>query len=124
MADLKAHLTQVAKNRALLSRLDSNRFPDWSITICFYIAIHYVEAYFYQCHTTQHTFSHQKRRSELSRTLFRDFNFRRSYRDLEDLSRKARYLMHGGVTAADVPHAQSCLQLITRTILPRIRRNP
>jgi hypothetical protein len=124
MADLKAHLTQVAHNKAVLRRLDSARFPDWSITVCFYIAVHYVEAYFYQCHTTQHTFNHQKRRSELSKTLFQDFNFRRSYRDLEDLSRKARYLMHGGVTAADVPHAQRCLKVISSMILPYLKRTP
>ena len=124
MADLKAHLTQVANNKALLRQLDPRRFPDWSITVCFYIAVHYVEAYFYRCHTTQHTFSHQKRRSELSKTLFHDFNFRRSYRDLEDLSRKARYLMHGGVAMTDVSHAQRCLQIITRGILPHLKRTP
>jgi len=121
MANLIEHLTQVATNKALLKRLDQTRFPDWYITIAFYITVHYVEAYFCKNHTKGHTYSHQSRRAELSRTLFRDFNFRRSYRDLEDLSRKARYLMHGGVTPADIPQAQRCMQIIANSIIPRVK---
>lgn len=102
MADYQIHLRQAEHNKSLLDRLNRRlEFRDWSITVAFYAAIHYVEIGFFNIPDIQHseTSKPQRRsyhdwRQELIANYFPvALN---SYQRLRSMSRTARYLTAGG----------------------------
>lgn len=101
MADLLDHIKQAKHNQGFAEQLDRDqglRHWDWLITIAFYSAIHYVEAFFVTTsigHTekacrneNQHSFRQQTVRTFLGHNCWK------SYRKLQDASYYVRYLAH------------------------------
>jgi hypothetical protein len=102
MASLVDHLRQAQHNEALAGDLTSHgglKYRDWLITISFYAAVHYVEAFFTTLpaigHTEsscpagqgRHRFRQDKVREHLNKTAWD------SYRKLRNASEDVRYLL-------------------------------
>ena len=87
---------------------------DWSITILFYAALHYVAAYFAAQGQTHRM--HKSRDSAVGR----DPNISRiypDYRELQRFSRQARYeLPTGRLTEQDVLDMKTCLNNVKTAI--------
>jgi len=85
------HLNKISQNRDFLKEIvsaSSSTADGWRITILFYNALHYIEAYF--CSKGRSNQTHTSRASSIQSdpvisSLYRD------YRSLENLSREARY---------------------------------
>lgn len=84
------HLYKAAQNEAFADniKLDSDCSIGWAVTVIFYSALHYIEAYFVTYRKGYN--NHYSRSSAIQndpriRSLYDD------YRKLEDLSREARY---------------------------------
>ncbi len=92
MASRTLHVRQAKHNELLINHLDINKtiFHDWVVTITFYAALHYIEADFAQKSHIGHSTSHRER----NRLVQREYNLQiyRSYRELYNNSRIARYL--------------------------------
>ncbi len=90
MPTKEEHLAKAAGNEtlALSLALDNQTNIDWALTILFYSAVHYVEAYF--ALSGQHLKSHTTRDSWIGRdsALKRIFN---EYQDLKFYGYNARY---------------------------------
>jgi hypothetical protein len=108
------HIRKIGENTIFLDSIDNAVVGalGWSITVLFYNALHYVEAYFV---TRGHGFNnHFSRASAIQndpviRSLYAD------YRDLENLSREARYDV-SYFNAGDMRHATSSFELIEESI--------
>lgn len=105
------HLAKAQENLRFRESLDLSLdgAAGWSVTILFYAALHYVEAYFlarrgFGCK------NHFSRASEIQsdpriRLIFPE------YRDLENLSREARYDV-SKFNDGDLKYALTCFQTI------------
>ena len=85
------HLKRARENEKLaqaLKKLKSSSGVDWAITVLFYSALHYVDAFL--AGKNCHPLTHEDRNDEIEAngSLAGIFN---DYRRLEDLSREARY---------------------------------
>ena len=89
MASTTDHLNQWEHNRRLLTRLEPE-FPDWIITVTFYVSLHAVDALLAHDNVTR-IVSHDARNDTLKR-VNRYQQIYRHYRPLYDLSRRVRYL--------------------------------
>ena len=90
MPDRNEHLIRARQTEALAARLDVSLGVgvDWAITMMFYAALHYVDAYLAGKH--MHPLNHEQRDWEIESngslsTIYND------YRRLKDLSRAAPY---------------------------------
>ena len=115
MPTLIEHLKQSENNFLLSSKLPPiEGSTDWEITILFYAAVHYVEAYFstnnlhYQTHGSRET---AIRRDPKIAKIFRD------YREMYEYSRTARYDCRYFEDTA-VASVQTRLNNIKNTITP------
>jgi hypothetical protein len=90
-ADL--HLEQAKHNERLIGFLDVHTSPflDWIVTIAFYAALHYVEAFFYNHAPVRHSDNHQHRVS-LLRTYAPNVAVFKTYERMYNWSRLARYI--------------------------------
>ncbi len=112
------HLAKAQQNELFASELglSSGVHIDWTITILFYAAVHYVQAYFATRGKTFHM--HRSRDSALGRDpnisgIYQD------YRELEHFSRQARYeLPSGRLTELDVSYMKTCLNTVKAAITP------
>ena len=89
MASKDDHLWQANHNEQLYSQLSNTDFLDWAVTLIFYSALHYVDAYL-ATKNVHIQFDHGAR----ERWITRDSNLRRiqrQYWDLKDASEDARY---------------------------------
>ncbi len=85
------HLAQARHNREVLQQLQrsGSTFSDWQITVAFYVALHRVDAHL--ASYREHPKSHEDRiRIIRGMRQFKGAIYN-SYRELEDLSRQARY---------------------------------
>jgi hypothetical protein len=86
------HLTQAEHNKELIAFLGngSSLYPDWIVTIAFYITIHLLEAYFSK-KQNKHSDNYQIRQDN----FFSDFKELRqiynNYSELKTLSNESRY---------------------------------
>ena len=100
MSSVSIHLQQAEHNEksAIASQTDR---PDWAVTMCFYAAIHYIQAYavYHECdietvYRNEYPNSHARRRAYVddieSENDWLDLSF--LYGKLELGSKKARYL--------------------------------
>jgi hypothetical protein len=100
MANLVDHMNQAEHNQELAEQLDQDQSLqhwDWLITISFYAAVHYVEAFLEGVPSIGHTETackknnlHAFRKKAVLKHLGRDCF--RSYRDLLEASYAVRYL--------------------------------
>jgi len=99
VADYTAHIEQSIKNLQFLQNIN-NTFPDsydWQITVCFYVAVHLVNAHLAKSHNL-HCRSHEDVKLAISPTnptsLCRiDERPYTAYEKLSNNSRRARYLI-------------------------------
>jgi predicted metal-dependent hydrolase len=90
---MQQHLNKAKHNEKFLSLVENN-FPDnyfdWKITIAFYIAIHYIDAYF--ASLNDHIHSHEQRRHKLEFGANSvSLTFIDNYDNLYNICRNARY---------------------------------
>lgn len=105
------HIAQAQHNKGLLALLwrGSSPYPDWVVTVTFYVAVHLVEAYFDRRYSL-HCPSHPERNKEFAsmvelRPIYGD------YSDLYNLSLKSRY--HCKLSTWTVPEVHRVLGLLT-----------
>ena len=113
-ATKEEHLEKVAENLAFLASIHENTRGAfcWSITVLFYTALHYIEAYF-ASHDKGFT-NHASRGIEIRRDP-RIKSIYRTYRKLEDLSREARYDA-SAMKQEDVERAKTRFEHVRRVI--------
>jgi hypothetical protein len=98
MPNEQNHLDQAESNKKVAKEIEQT-FPDWSVTICFYTALHWIEGYAKRqgvdikneydgrsLHERREKYVADVAKQLSSRTL------RNAYEDLETESKKARYL--------------------------------
>ena len=103
------HLAKARQNELFASSMDlsSGAHIDWALTILFYAALHYVQAYFAARGKTHRM--HRTRDSAVGRdpnisAIYHD------YRELQHFSRQARYeLPIGRLTVQNVLEMRICL---------------
>jgi hypothetical protein len=108
------HLNKARNNRALAYALNPATGPNtcgWAITILFYSALHYVEAYHAKLNPPQHYQNH----NELKRVIVSNANLRAIADDYEDLfqfSWNARYgtAQYGEVQINEAKQLQTTVQ--------------
>lgn len=108
------HLSKVQENLIFLNSLDegvSGTFA-WSITVLFYCALHYVEAYFV---TQGKGFNHHFSRGRAIQQDARINSLYKNYRRLEDLSREARYDV-SSFNRGDVKFARENFETVERAV--------
>jgi hypothetical protein len=103
MANYQQHLTQWKHNRSLLGSI-STTYPDWIVTVAFYVALHATDSLLAHDGISR-VHSHDTRNNVLMQTR-RYEHIWRHYRPLHDLSRRIRYLAEPGiwVPADRIPH--------------------
>jgi hypothetical protein len=48
LPDVRVHLQQAQHNEAFFAAIDVNSYGDWAVTVLFYAALHYIDAYLAQ----------------------------------------------------------------------------
>lgn len=95
MPKASEHLAKVRSNKSMLDHLgdaNSTKFPDWYVTVVYYISLHCVEAIFDQ-EKGWHTLAHKERDEKLLKHFPAiDMEFKRAYWRLYEQSREARYM--------------------------------
>lgn len=89
MASTEEHIRQWRHNRELLAHLPP-AYPDWIVTVTFYVALHAVDALLAHDKVPRVN-SHESRNAVLHHTR-RYEKIRKSYLPLHSLSRTVRYL--------------------------------
>jgi hypothetical protein len=98
VADFQSHIIQSQHNFSVLGQLNAkvSNSIDWQITICFYTALHLIDAYL-----AKEGNIHYNKHIEVRKAIWFDEplsllklpeDICLAYRSLENLSRKARYL--------------------------------
>ena len=86
----------------------------WAVTVLFYVAVHYVQAYFssldrsYSTHTTRAAAIHKDSKIRVAYD---------NYRELENMSREARYECTNFDSGA-VKYARECLDQVRKAVNP------
>jgi hypothetical protein len=108
------HLGKVQENIGFLASLNDkvNGTLAWSITVLFYSALHYIEAYFV---TQGKGFNHHFSRGNAIQQDQRIKSLYKNYRHLEDLSREARYDVTP-FNSGDVRFAKRQFEAVERAI--------
>lgn len=93
------YLEKAHHNEDFLGTVDKDIFADWYVTACFYVALHYVNA-FISVHLKSGFCSHEKVKNVLNPNgafpvLRAPKNIYQDYLELQNLSRKARYMQVG-----------------------------
>lgn len=95
MPNTSEHLAKVRHNKEMLKFLGEPQktpFPEWFVTVTFYIAVHCLEALFYD-QNNDHAKSHAEREDKLRKKYpSLDVDFKRAYFRLQEQSRQARYM--------------------------------
>jgi hypothetical protein len=108
-------LAKAKKNEAFASGLETSTVTgiEWSITIKFYAALHYVQAYFASKQLgTPITHSHRASAIQRDAVISAVYD---DYRELEDLSRDARY-NSVNLKRGHVKFAEDCLESIKSAV--------
>jgi hypothetical protein len=109
------HLTKSSQNEAFAKALDTSTVcgVEWAITMKFYAALHYVQAYF-ASKTGRAPTTHDRRASAIQRDP-RILGAYDDYRFLEDLSRDARY-NYSNLQPGHIIYAEDCLVAIKSVV--------
>lgn len=111
---VEEHVGKARENEAFALTLDT-KTPcaiEWGVTVRFYAALHYVQAYFAQQNITftQHT--------NRATAIARDSRIQAAhgdYRSMQDYSESARYEVHG-IMPGHIKFIQTCLDNIKTVI--------
>lgn len=94
MGRIQSHIQQWTHNRAFLGTI-SGRYPDWRVTVSFYIALQAVDALLAHDQMGSRVTSHESRNMVLAQTnRYRQVAIH--YFPLHDMSRTVRYLADPG----------------------------
>ena len=109
------HLTKSAQNEAFEQTIDTSTVAgiEWAITVKFYVALHYVQAYF-AAHSTITPITHTLRASAIQRDPLIAGAYD-DYRDLEDISREARYDF-SNLQPGHLKFATACLETVKSVV--------
>jgi hypothetical protein len=106
------HLNQASRNEKLAQSLAQTEYREWTVTVLFYVAVHYIEAFLAVRHL--HCDDHSER-SEKIRQIPELRKIAKEYDALRTLSRQARY--HAlPIQPEDVNIAQQKLDVIRAQI--------
>ena len=116
MSNKQQHKDKAENNEFLVTTLQ-NPFWDWGVTVRFYAALQYVDAYLATKTPPVHPPNHTSRDNEIVQDavlspLWDD------YRELKNESRTARYEPHAVFAQADGIRLQKKLNTIKATIVP------
>ncbi len=92
MPSTEAHLAQADHNKQFLAEFPSaDKYRDWFVTVCFYTALHFVDAAL--ANIGEDPQNHEHRHAILNRFRGQPHyaRLRPHYRRIEDISRQARY---------------------------------
>jgi hypothetical protein len=112
MASSQSHIDQWKHNRAFLATI-APAYPDWLVTVAFYVALHAVDALLAHDKVSGVT-SHDGRNRTLMNTN-RYAQIWKHYQTLYDLSRTVRYL---AAPAKWIPADQVDAQVLRRNLYP------
>ncbi|MEM2970899.1 MAG: hypothetical protein QW270_00540 [Candidatus Bathyarchaeia archaeon] len=96
MGDTTAHLRKAEHNKNFLNMIQKNDagpsfiYPDWMITVSFYIALHYVDAKLASLSPSLHPRNHPERHTFVS--IYLPPDVAEDYLFLESKSKLARYI--------------------------------
>ena len=111
MSSKDEHYEKVKHNDKFFNTVKTEEFPDWSVIVTFYRAVHLIESVF--ALNGVHTNSHEDRKAIMNNdTVNYPHELRRNYRELENLSRQARYKAELPITMQSVDIAQECYDII------------
>jgi len=112
MSQQTQHKTQGIHNKNLVDTPQlpptdpTSPYRDWSTTICFYAALHFIHCYLNQNSTYRTKFKNHKDRNEYIRTHTdkKLQSIRKDYKTLYKAARKARYkpLYYNKLTVSDI----------------------
>jgi pantothenate synthetase len=108
------HVGKARENEGFARSLDATILCslEWAVTVNFYAALHYVQAYFaaqkisFKQHTNRAT---AIARDARLKTVYQD------YREMQDASEAARYEVNG-IKLDDLAHAEACLVRVKTAI--------
>lgn len=118
MTTREQHLAQANANKALYEELlDRPAYRDWALTVLFYAALHYVDAFLFPRNPPDHgTRNQMVRTTPLLRALYA------KYRRLQERSQDARYECHDPTREELVRARRECYDVIESAILPHVKR--
>ncbi len=98
MASYNSHITQANKNLTFLQQISHTENYEWQVTVCFYVAVHLINAHIAQKANLHYRTHNQVEHAinphnvlSVSKLTEPDFL---AYSKLHNLSRRARYLIH------------------------------
>lgn len=117
MPSQSAHLIQASHNKNLLEDFDllHTEFIDWVVTVLFYSAVHYVEAFLAEI--SIHCTNHPYRERQVSNLLPDIYD---SYNDLKNDSIESRYYMRQFSVDEISNEIAPNLEIVKNHILSRI----
>jgi hypothetical protein len=105
MASYEAHVLQAKNNFKFIGLITNTNNYEWQVTVCFYVAVHLINAHIAKL-ANQHFRTHNQVEEAinpyniLSITKLSEDQFK-AYVKLQNLSRRARYLIHDDITNLD-----------------------
>jgi hypothetical protein len=118
LSNAKDHRTKAEHNENFAATL-SSPFHDWAVTVIFYAAVHYIEAYFAKEKPPYHSPNHPLRDSAIGKTAFLKPIWK-DYRELKNQSGLARYEAHIQFGQLDVDSAKKRLDKLRKHIVPKL----
>ncbi len=114
MPDQAKHAFQALHNEQLLSEpvfeLSKTEYADWVITICFYCAVHLIDAKLAQQHRIIDIPNHDERRAHVHEYFSTKNDIVKLYETLDSESRRARYHCKG----IDLKRARDAVDLLNK----------
>jgi hypothetical protein len=112
------HVKKAKENEAFAATLDlsTQAGVDWSMSVAFYTALHYVQA-FLLTHTPFAPVLHTERDNAINSTQLKAIY--NEYRELKTFSRDARYDVPG-FNKKDVEYIGTCLKTVRDYITPKL----
>jgi len=112
------HLTKAVENERFAATIDTSTVTgvEWAITVTFYAALHYIQAYLST--RGQSYFRHESRGDAIQK----DPNIRNAYddyRELYDIARDARYDFCN-LQSGHLKFANECLVAIKAVVVPHL----
>ena len=122
MPKYQEHIEKYEKNRKFYSCISTNDYMDWSIVVLFYRSVHLIESILAKIDV--HSTSHDKRKNSIYDNLdLFSKDVVRSYVQLENLSKTARYEPAINITYDDLRKAEKCEDEIYSWHNSQIKKN-
>ena len=115
---MKSRLNKAKYNEDFLAKFEEllpNEYFDWKLTVVFYIAVHYIDAYFLSHGTSINSHENRRRALENHHTTLSD-DCIDNYNNLYRLSRNARYNGFLGLKEW-TKHQKDCLRDAKKNML-------